>query len=229
MPGLLDFVTMKFQPRSVVSKSAAYTLLVTDEQVILTGSSAVTFTLPAMDSIAQQVVENKLFLLTNNSTAILTINPGTNGVTGAAQTIGGRSSLALNPNEQVVVYSQLNKTDWQIQQWPIPAERRNLVPLVALTNGTVGVNLVDASGAGLAGTIVGILAIAQDTNAGNITVTNGTNTVATIAKSTTAGVPVGDAGLSNANVAAGAVLTAQSSTTNGNAKVIVFFSAQTLA
>ncbi len=231
MAGLLDFTSIIQNVRQIASKAANYTLVAIDELVQLTGSSAATFTLPGIDSlIGTTQGGHKAFFIANKSTANLTVAPGTRGDTGAAQTIGGRAQVILPPGFAIAVHADQSGTNFAIDDPnPIPVMRTNTVTLVATTNGTTAVNLVDSSGSPVNGEILAVVAVSQDTNAANITVTNGTETVCTIAKSTTAGVPIGDAGLTYANVASGAALTIASSATNGNAKVIVNMAVETLA
>lgn len=93
--------------------------------------------------------------------------------------------------------------------------------IVADTSGTDPVTVVTAP---VAMTIKSITAIAQDTNAGNMVLKNGTDTVATFAKSTTAGVVTGEEGaLTSASVTASTAVTIESSTTNGDGRVHVYF------
>jgi hypothetical protein len=93
--------------------------------------------------------------------------------------------------------------------------------IVADTSGTDPVTVVTAP---VAMTIKSVTAIAQDTNAGNMVLKNGTDTVATFAKSTTAGLMTGEEGaLTNAAVSAAAAVTIESSTTNGDGRVHVLF------
>ena len=232
MPGLLDLTKPTFSPRNITSKAVAYTVLWADEAVQMTGGTAWTFTLPGMDELVNLTVKTKTFQFTNASTTSginLTLSPGTNGVTGVSQTIGGRATWTLRPGESVQITGKPNGTDWTITSpQTLPAMLREMVCLIATTNGsTTAINLVDASGAPQALTVEGVFVVSQDVTDGNITVVNGTNTVCTIAKGTVAGVMVGEAALTYRNVAAGAIFTTITSTT-GNAKVYVFASVQTL-
>jgi hypothetical protein len=93
--------------------------------------------------------------------------------------------------------------------------------IVADTSGTDPVTVVTAP---VAMTVKSVTAIAQDTNAGNMVLKNGTDTVATFAKSTTAGDVTGEEGaLTNAAVSASTAVTIESSTTNGDGRVHVLF------
>lgn len=90
------------------------------------------------------------------------------------------------------------------------------------TNGTTNVNVFSASGAPFAFTITGVFLISKDTTAGNITVLQGSNTVCTIAKGTTAGVMVGATSLSNTVYAVGDACQVDSDSA-GNATVFIVF------
>lgn len=91
---------------------------------------------------------------------------------------------------------------------------------VTSTNATSAVNIFDANGAPCALTLTSVVSIAKDTTASNITVQQAANTVATIAKGVTAGVPVGASSLSNTTYAAGDVATVLSSG-SGNSYVVI--------
>jgi hypothetical protein len=93
------------------------------------------------------------------------------------------------------------------------------------TTGTTPVNVfADGVPANLAPgiTITSVVSTALDTTAGNITVANAGNTVATIAKGTAAGALVGATSLANASVTSGAALTVVSSSA-GNSTVVINF------
>lgn len=89
------------------------------------------------------------------------------------------------------------------------------------TNGTTPVN-VFGSTTPFSGTITGIYVISKDTTAGNITVADTAGTIATIAKSTTAGVMTGAVSLANTGFLIGNTMTVDSSSA-GNADVIIVF------
>lgn len=91
----------------------------------------------------------------------------------------------------------------------------------ANTNGVTNVD-VFTNNAPLDFTITGIFLTSLDVTAGDITVLNAGNTVATIAKGTTAGALVGATTLANASVAQGASFQVDSSST-GNATVFIIF------
>jgi hypothetical protein len=227
MPGLKDFQTYQFNPRSVTSSAAAYTVLTTDEWLIMTGATARIFTLPGLNTLSSLTVKHKRYKFTNNGTANLTIDGGLHSVSGADQTIGGKTILTVRPGLSVILVGHPNATDWEIvSPTPFPDALEQSIVLVGTTSGTTAVNLVDADGAPCDMTILTVVAVAQDTNAGNITVVNGTDTVVTIAKSATASLPVGEAALTYPKVTKGNILTIASSTTNGNAKVIVYAAGQ---
>lgn len=89
-----------------------------------------------------------------------------------------------------------------------------------VTNGTSAVNIFSSAGAPVAMKITGILIVARDTTAGNITVQQAANTVTTLAKGTSTGVAVGGGTLANVTYAAGDVATVLSSSA-GNADVFI--------
>jgi len=88
------------------------------------------------------------------------------------------------------------------------------------TNGTTTVNVFATTQFPI--TIKGIYLVSNDTTAGNITVKEAGNTVATIAKGTTSGALVGATSLSNTSVKQGSSLTVVSSSA-GNATVFITF------
>jgi hypothetical protein len=94
---------------------------------------------------------------------------------------------------------------------------------VVSTNGATAVNVFGSGGAPANLTITGILVIAQDTTAGNITLNTPGGVVATVAKGVTAAVPTGtSAALTFTTVKAGQAVTVLSSSA-GNAQVFVFY------
>lgn len=90
------------------------------------------------------------------------------------------------------------------------------------TNGTSAVNVFSAAGAPVALTVTSVVSIAQDTTAGNITLSQASNTVATIAKGTTSGALVGGASLAHTSYAAGDACQVLSSSA-GNSIVVITF------
>ena len=211
--------------RTEVRKAATYTVLATDERVQM--NATFTATLPVISTFVGSTNSKKVYSFENVSTAannfIATVAAGT------GNTIGGRASIELRVGEKLVIDCTETETDWAII-WPnpIPAGIRNLITLTATTSGTAVQNLVDASGSAVVGVIVGIQTDAQDTFAGDIVVKNTNGTVATIAKSTTAGLSVSAVALTTPTLALGDLLTVESSTTNGNARVFVTVSTQQL-
>ena len=90
------------------------------------------------------------------------------------------------------------------------------------TNGTTAVDVFGSAGAPCALTVTSAVSVAQDTTAGNITLKQAANTVATIAKGTSSGVLVGAASLANTSYAAGDACTVVSSSA-GNSTVLITF------
>lgn len=74
------------------------------------------------------------------------------------------------------------------------------------TNGTTPVNVFGAT-LPFSGTVDGIFVCSNDTTAGNITISNNGNVVATIAKGTSAGVLTGATSLANTSMVAGTPFT----------------------
>jgi hypothetical protein len=211
--------------RAYVTKTAGYTVALTDEYVKV--NATVTMTLPVLSTLVGTTSSRKLYFFENVSSAangyVATI------AAGSGNTIASRASVALRVGEKLIIAAGETDTDWEIL-WPSPLAPaiRNIVCLVATTDGTTAKHFVDASGCPVVGEIVDIVATAQDTFAGNILIKNTNGTIATIAKSTTAGVPIGAAALTTPSMASGDLLTVESDSTNGNCRVRVYLSTQTL-
>lgn len=220
---LLDFVKEQFHPRVVnVQTGTTYTITATDEQVTFTGSSAATWTLPDLTSFGLTTRKDGVYLLQNNGTAVLTITPAT------GQTIINKSNLVLNPGDWTLLRGNaMLPLSWKADYPnPIANDMYLVATLFGTTNGTTAVTILN--NAQEAGYIVGVLVWALDTTAGNITVVNASNTVATIAKGTTAGVATGEASLANQSIAIGNSVTIASSSA-GNARVCVFVATQPMS
>jgi hypothetical protein len=214
--------------------------------VNVTGTT--TITLPSIATLSGLGSSDKDYTIVNNGSGVITVSPN------SADNIGpsAASSWTLTSNgDKIVIASNRQKLNWEITNWePLLNDNEHLVDGIistakiaasavtgaklslgthfgvaaALTTGTTAVDLFSASGAPAAITIKAVIAVAQDTNAGNMVLTNGTNAVATFAKSTTAGVVTGEDGaLANTSVTAADTVTVESSTTNGNGMVIVVF------
>lgn len=222
MPGLKDFTSNTSAFRTIVTKAAAYTVLSTDEYIQING--AYTMTLPVLSTLQGTTYHKKTYTFKNvHATSVGTVAPGT------GDTIGGRTSISLQPGETLVISGSEAGTDWNINSpFPLAPGIRNFVTLVATTSGTTAQQFVDSGGCPVVGVIVDVTATALDTNAGNITVKNTTDTVCAFAKSTTAGVVTGATTLTTPQMAVGDTLTVESSTTNGNAIVRLILSTQTL-
>ena len=220
--GISLFTNLATNFRAVVRKAAAYTVLLADEKVEING--AYTMTLFVISTMVGTNTSKKLLMFKNvHATAVGTVAAGT------GNTIGGRASIGLKPGESLIISASETDTDWEIL-WPspLPAGLRNIITLVATTSGTTAQHLIDADGCPVVGEVVDIIATAQDTFAGNIAIKNTNGTIATIAKSTTAGLPVGATTLTTPQMAVDDLLTVESDSTNGNARVRVYLSVQTL-
>jgi hypothetical protein len=227
MPGLLDFTTQTFSPRVITRKAASYTVLVTDELIQVNGTY--TMTLPPLDSLQGTTYARKVYKFQNvHATSTATIQPGTSAVTNVADTINGKASFALKPNEEIIIGGSEAATDWAITSpTTLPALTRASFSKVATTNGTTAVNIFDANGAPDNIVVDLVLATAHTTTgAGNITIKNGTDTLVTIAKSTTNYVTMGMVPAGFAAIAKGAICTCV--TDGSDATVVILGSAQKL-
>lgn len=228
------FSTQTFNPRVIASKAADYTVLTTDEQVTMTGATARTFTLPALDSLRGTMLGGtKVYSFINSGTANLTIQPGTSGITGTADTIAKSAVYTVKPNETLLISGHSSLTDWGIgSPMSVPAMGRNTFTVTLNTSGTTPQNIIGASGAPVNLTVTAVLLVALDTNAGNVKVKNGTSVIndstGGTAKSATAGIVTGAVALTTTAVAAGAVFTVESDSTNGNATVIIVGTTQSI-
>jgi hypothetical protein len=233
--------------RNIRTLTTATTLDLTYGWVKVTGTT--TITLPAISTLSGLGGSNKTYTIENTGSAVVTVSPN------SADTIGpgSASSHTLNTNgDKIVITSNRQSSNWEFDLWePYINDNEHLADgiistakyaddsitgakltvgkhygaVAALTTGTTAVDLFGAA-APAAVTITSVTAVAQDTNAGNMVLTNGTATVASFAKSTTAGVVTGEDGaLANTSVTSGDTLTVESSTTNGNGMVIVTFTA----
>lgn len=222
MPGISDFVTDVFAHRISVTKAVAYTVLATDELVNING--AYTMTLPVLSTLQGTTYSSKTYKFANvHATAVGTVAAGT------GNTIGGRSAINLKPGEHIIITGSATGTDWRIDRpFPLAPAIRNIVTLVCETSGTTAQNVIDASGSPVVGEIVSIVSLAQDATAANILIKNTNGTVSTIAKGTTAGAAVSATTLTTPNLAVGDLLTVESSATNGNSRVVILVSTQTL-
>ena len=225
------FQKLGFSPTSIQVKTANYTALATDDQINITGSGVI-LTLPSLLSLQQTMQQKKLYAVYNNgATYPITIQPGTNGSTGVKDTINGRATWTLFPNETIVISGDSNLLDWKIASpASLPVLMRNDFCISVNTNGTTAVNVFDTNGAPANINITAILVAALDTTAGNIEVINAGNVVndtTGTAKGTSAGVVSTAVALANTAVASGASLTVVSSSA-GNATVIIFGNTQTL-
>jgi hypothetical protein len=204
--------------------------------VKVTGTT--TITLPAISTLSGLGGSNKTYTIENTGTAVVTVSPN------SADSIGpdSASSYTLDAtSDKIVITSNRQKLNWEIENWePLINDVQHLTDdiitgkkltigkhygaVAALTTGTTAVNVFGTAGAPAALTITGVIAVAQDTLAGNMVLKSGTNTVASFAKSTTAGVVTGEDGaLANTSVTSADTCTVESSTTNGNGMVIITF------
>lgn len=221
-----------YNARHIVTVAANTTLTTANDHVKVNG--AYTITLPVISTLASNLAGQKRYKIENAGTSTVTIAPG------SGNTINSTTAYYLYANGDYVIISvDANRTNWIIE-YPDPIVSNVSVSddsikgkkmlmgkhygaVAVTTSGTTSVNVFGAAGAPCALTITGVMAVAKDTVAGNISVTNGTNAVVSFAKSTTAGIVTGEDGtIDNSSVAAGATLTVESSST-GNAHVWIAF------
>lgn len=219
--GLFSQLTQNF--KAVVTKAAAYSVLIADELVNINGTYTMTLYDIAVTLAGSNYSEKLIGFKNVHATAVGTVAAAT------GNTIGGRASIALQPGESILIKGKIGSTDWEIvSPSPMPAGVRNIIPLVVVTNGTTPVNVVDASGCPVTGLIVNVQTCSQDASAGNVTVTNANGTVTTIAKGTYVGTLVGVTGtMTTPQMTAGDPLTVVCDGT-GNARVTIMLSTQQL-
>ncbi len=220
--GISLFSSLAAHFRAVVRKAAAYTVLATDEKIEINGTY--TMTLPVLSTMQGTTMSKKLYWFKNvHATSLATIAAGT------GNTLGGRTSIGLKPGESLIISAYNTATNWDIL-WPSPMAPgiRNFVTLIAETNDTTAVNVIDATGCPVVGQIVSVVSYALNATAANILVKNTNGTVCTIAKGTSAGGAVSATDLTTPQMAVGDLLTAESSATNGTSRVEIIISCQTL-
>lgn len=217
MPGQNDFVRQTFNYRNVVTKTTTYTVLATDELVKLNPTSTFTATLPALNSFQGTTTAKKVYRFDNVGTTYATIAPGTDSVTNVANTIGGKSTYVIKPNETVVLTGQNGATNWTIAS-PVPQPagvRMTWRQWVTTGSGTV-VNVFDADGAPANLTVTGVTVtkVTASATPSVIYVRAGTSgaadsaLIASITPGSVAGAVVGAVVLTNTSVAKGAVIEA---------------------
>jgi len=209
---LAFFEKLGFSPTNIVVKTANYTALTTDDQINISGSG-VTLTLPSLLTLQGTMMQKKMYAVYNNGTTYdITIQPGTNANTNVADTINSKATYTLKPNETIVITGYGALLDWLVSSpQTLPNLGRNYFCKAVNTNGTTAVNVFDANGAPDNIYVDLVLATAGTvTSTANITVLNATNTLVTIAKSTTAYVTMGMKPAGYQNVAKGAVMTVAS-------------------
>jgi len=209
--GMKAFVAAGFSPRTITQKAAAYTALLTDDQISAT--TAITVTLPVISTMIGTVIGKKVYKLkAPTATYALTVAPG------SGNTINGLAGYVIAPGQSIVIAAEAGKTDWEIisPDASLGIAARFHQTVLATTNGTTPVNVFSSAGAPNNFTVESFEAIAADATASNIVLKNGTATVASVAKGTTANAVVGEETLANIAVTKGAVFTVESSGT-GNA------------
>ena len=216
------FATKTFNPRNITAETASYTVLATDEEIDITAAAASTvMTLPALNSFQQTTQQQKVYYFKNTGAYSVKIQPGTNSVTGTADTIGGKATYLLMPNENIFITGYAGLVDWLISSpTPKPALTRVPFAVVAQTAGTTAtpVNVFDANGAPCNLDITEVLIDGIDVTTSVITLAQGVggSTIAAITKGTTANAVQGAGSvLVNTQVAAGASLVVYSNVSSG--------------
>ncbi len=125
-------------------------------------------------------------------------------------------------NVSPVAYHKHNNVDAPAIPFKNIENAPNYFCVAKTTTGTTGVPIFSSTGANFNLTITGIYLISNDGTAGNITITNNGNTVATIAKGTATSGMVGATSLANTAYTAGNSLNVVSSSV-GNATVFLTF------
>jgi hypothetical protein len=233
MPGLNVNLSEVFSPRVIVRKAAAYTVLATDELIQVNGTY--TMTLPALDSFQGTSSHKKAYKFQNvHATATATIAPGTSAITGAADTIQGKTSITLLPNESIVLEGSEGATSWTIMSpSTFPSLIRVPFAVVVAATGTTAANVFDADGAPANIDITCVLVQATGANSGIANVwQQGTSSIASITMTTAnpliGGVVGMTAGLSNAAIAAGTAITV-SCTSSATPNIIIIGTMQMYA
>ena len=223
---LSNFITPSFNPRVVKIKAASYTALAGDDEIRVNG--AYTVTLPAISTLAASGIGQKTYKIKNiHATSTVTISCNSADTIEDGSSGGSTTVYIPKQNDYYILEADLAASQWKLR-FPTPLIKKENLPAhmrcftkVVSTNGTTAVNVFTANGCPNALTITGISAVAKDTVAGDISLTNGSDTVSSFAKSQTAGVVTGEDGdLANTAYTAGNTLTIVSSTT-GNARVTI--------
>jgi hypothetical protein len=221
--GISLFSALTAHFRSTARKTATYTVLATDERIQANGTF--TSTLPVISTFVGSTASKKLYSFENVSN--YTNNYQATIAAGTGNTIGGRANIVLKPGEKMVISTTETDTDWEIlYPSPLAPGIRNFVTLVAETSDTTAINVIDASGCPVVGTIVSVVSYALNATAANILVKNTNGTVCTIAKGTSAGAAVSATDLTTPTMAVGDLLTVESSATNGTSRVEIVLSTQ---
>lgn len=228
-------VTEVYNFRNAATKSSNYTLTSSDDYVTVTGTT--TITLPVISSTFDtSLTKDKVYKIENAGTGVVTV------AAGSGNTINGASSYTLNSNgDYVIVAIDATRKNWRLV-YPDPLLTGSIslkddtvtgaklvtgkmyMAVAAATNGTTPVDVFGSGGAPHDLTITGVIAVAKDVNAADITLTANGLTVATFAKSVTAGAVTGEDGaLANTSVSAGQSVQVASSSATGNALVIITF------
>jgi hypothetical protein len=153
---------ISFNPTKSVTKTAAYTALITDSQIKVNATSgAVTITLPSMDAATLSGTKTMKIIKTDSSTNMVTIAAAT------GSTIGGEASRKLiNQNDYIIISTGPGGTsrDWEVDYESSYLAENHYAGTVALVGGANSYNLFTSiatstalSSANCGSTIAGLL------------------------------------------------------------------------
>ena len=217
-----EFLDVGFNPVNEKTVTADYTITLSDSQINVSGTT--TLTLPTIaDITGKGSVGYKIRCVdTDGNVATLT----------GEETVNDSSSVTLSSyGEELLVEADFVAKNWKIT-YPVPYNKikgsaltlkKTYGAITVDTNGTTAVNVFASAPTGLK--ITNFVVTSQDSTAGDISLKEGSNTISTVTKSTTAGTMTGEDGsLSNENITAGTAVTVVSSTA-GNARCLICFEA----
>ena len=114
----------------------------------------------------------------------------------------GTKSLAVNGTTVIDASGKVVNIKSATVSGAMLTAKKGYFTIAIATNGTTPVDVFGSGGAPVALTVTNVVSNAQDTTAGNISLSQAANTVVTIAKGTTAGALVGGVSLAHTTYAA---------------------------
>lgn len=236
-----QFQTPSFNFRNEVTKTAAYTLVKADEVVKASGTT--TLTLPSIAALMEDGLGDKTYKIVNanTTTATVTITANSLDKINDGSSAGASSVYLYDVDDYAILQANPVKLKWEYV-YPSPrmsaddyikdytvgglktVSKKYYGSVAALTTGTTAVNVFGTGGAPCNLTLTSLLAIAVDTVAANIILTNGTDAVGTLAKSETANAVTGLETMGTyTSVTAADTVTIESSATNGQGLCVIGF------